>query len=50
MRFIDIPCGKNQGHGEFCCKERMCDQCSEILELRERIRVLEKEAKHKTVA
>jgi hypothetical protein len=30
----NVPCGRNQGHGEWCVIKRLCPYCTEILELR----------------
>jgi hypothetical protein len=30
----DVPCGRNIGHGEYCCAERLCGSCEEVSRLR----------------
>ena len=28
---IEVPCGKVQGHGEYCSHDRMCEICRELI-------------------
>lgn len=31
--FVKVPCGQVLGHGEYCIKGHMCDQCTYIRQL-----------------
>ena len=31
--FLKVPCGQVLGHGEYCIKGHMCDQCTYIRQL-----------------
>ncbi len=34
---IKIPCGKVLGHGEYCSKDYLCDQCEFINKLEQSV-------------
>lgn len=31
--YLKVPCGQVLGHGEFCVKGHLCDQCDYIIAL-----------------
>lgn len=39
--FLKIPCGQVLGHGEYCVKGHMCDQCTYINQLELYIKSIE---------
>lgn len=37
-----VPCGQVMGHGESCCKDRLCGSCEYIMMLEKKLGIKQK--------